>query len=201
LRLQQLLLQQLGGGGAAFSGALGAFPIPTVAGPTVSASSCSAFSAALSLRLLRPPLALPPPAPPPLASACSAPSAQPPCSASLGLRWWRPPCRTPARPAPSPLSLDSGDPRRGGRRRRAVGDPPRSGAGVRGGPPRSGAGTRIRLDLEQECGSGAVGRREAVATGEGGGGGESTPLQVSFTGLLVWIRRGRFLPSLSSTSS
>jgi hypothetical protein len=112
---------QLGGGGAAFLGALGAFPIPTAAGPTISASSCSATCSAV--RGLRPPLAPPPPALP----------AQPPCSASLGLRWWRPLRRTPARPAPSPSSLNSGEPRQGGRRRRAVSGLPRSGVRARGG--------------------------------------------------------------------
>jgi hypothetical protein len=123
----------------------------------------------------RAPPSRPPPAPPPSTSAYSAPPAEPPCSASLGLRWWRLPRRTPVGPAPSPLSLDSGEPRR--------------------------EGVQIRLDLEQKRRSSAVGQREAAVTGEGGGGGESTPLQVSFTGLLAWIRCGRFLPFLSSTSS
>jgi hypothetical protein len=57
------------------------------------------------------------------------------------------------------------------------------------------------LIQEQERGSDAVGRREAAATGEEGGTADPPLLQVSFTGLLTWIRRGRFLVSLSSTSS
>jgi hypothetical protein len=141
LRLQQLPQQVLyfaaGWWRCCIPRALGAFPIPTAAGPTIS-SFCSACSAPL----------------PPSASACSARRLLRLCL----LRRPRPltaPLRLLSRPAPSP-STSAG----GGRLAARPLAPPLSTVEDEGR-------WAARLDLEQECGRSRPVPRHAMCDGTG----------------------------------